>query len=274
MIEIKCKCGHTFLSEMPTAKEDYLVDCPSCGTKLRINPSKENDRQSPNPPNGTAQEQSQSNTSPKPVKEPPRQNWKIATIIFGVLLFFSIIIPRGGGGDTSEKDAQITDLTGQVEELTAKVNEAQPWFEMNEADQKALEDQLAAQKAEEKAQAAAAAAAAQAEVEQAEKVGYETGITYDQLARTPDDYSGQKVKFSGKVIQVIEGDNEINLRIATDGNYDNIILAVYDPSIVSSRVLEDDTITIHGVSAGLYTYESTLGGNITVPSILVDRIDQ
>lgn len=37
-------------------------------------------------------------------------------------------------------------------------------------------------------------------------MGNDTGITYDQLARNPDDYLFEKVKFRGKVVQVMEGD--------------------------------------------------------------------
>lgn len=107
-----------------------------------------------------------------------------------------------------------------------------------------------------------------------EAKGYETGITYDQLARTPDDYTGEKVKFSGKVIQVIEGDNETQLRIAVNDDYDTVLFAVYESDIVSSRVLEDDEITIYGVSMGNLTYQSTMGGKITIPAVSVDKIDQ
>ena len=52
------------------------------------------------------------------------------------------------------------------------------------------------------------------------------------------------------------------------------MLGAYDSSIVSSRVLDDDWITIYGVSKGLYTYQSTMGGKITIPLVLVERIDQ
>ena len=45
-------------------------------------------------------------------------------------------------------------------------------------------------------------------------------------------------------------------------------------STVSSRVLKDDYITVYGLSAGLITYTSTLGGNITIPSMAVSKIDQ
>ena len=80
--------------------------------------------------------------------------------------------------------------------------------------------------------------------------GYETGITYDQLARTPDDFKGKKVKFYGKVVQVIEGSGSVQIRLAVDDNYDTILLGEYSSSTVSSRVLEDDYITIYGTSVG------------------------
>ena len=39
------------------------------------------------------------------------------------------------------------------------------------------------------------------------------------------------------------------------------------------RVLEEDNVILYGVSEGLYTYKSTMGGNITIPLINVERID-
>lgn len=107
-----------------------------------------------------------------------------------------------------------------------------------------------------------------------EAKGYETGITYDQLARTPDDYKNQKVKFYGKVLQVIEGNTFVQIRLAVNDDYDTVILGQYDKSIVSSRILEDDHITIYGSSIGTTTYKSTMGGNITIPAVLVEKIDQ
>lgn len=115
--------------------------------------------------------------------------------------------------------------------------------------------------------------AAKAAAEEKAK-GYETGITYDQLARTPDNYIGDKVKFYGKVIQVIESDSDIQIRLAVNDNYDTILFGQYDSSIVSSRVLEDDHITVYGTSVGTITYESTMGGNITIPGVYIEKIDQ
>lgn len=94
------------------------------------------------------------------------------------------------------------------------------------------------------------------------------------MARTPGDFIGEKVKLTGNVIQVIEGDAETQIRFAVNGNYDTILLGGYDSSIVKSRILEDNKITIYGVSIGLITYESTMGGEISIPGVTIDKIEQ
>lgn len=109
--------------------------------------------------------------------------------------------------------------------------------------------------------------------EQEERMSYETGITYDQLARTPDNFVDEKTKFNGEVLQVIEGGDETELRIAVNDNYDKVIYVWYDSSITDTRVLEGDNVTIRGISQGLITYESTMGGQISIPSMLVKNIE-
>lgn len=147
-------------------------------------------------------------------------------------------------------------------EYNSYKKEMAPYEKLQEADR-----EKALQKLEEEE------AAKKAEKEEKEKVGYETGITYDQLARTPDDYEGEKVKFRGKVIQVLEGTDEIQIRLAVNDNYDTVLYCGYEPSIVTSRVLENDYITVYGISMGLLTYDSTMGGQITIPSVWVEKID-
>ncbi len=152
----------------------------------------------------------------------------------------------------------------QAEEEKARAEQEKKKIEEEEAAKKKAEEEEAARKEEEEK------AAREAE----EAKGYETGITYDNLARTPDDYNGKKVKFYGKVLQVMEGDGEIQIRLAVNDDYDTVLLGGYDSSIVSSRVLEDDEITIYGTSIGLISYESTMGGTITIPAVYIDKIDQ
>ncbi|MFB6468993.1 toxin regulator [Cytobacillus sp. Hz8] len=183
-----------------------------------------------------------------------------------------------------EKNSTIKENEAMIKNLQAKVDEAAPWFKMKEEEQNqkeaeakaAEEKRLAAEKAKKEAEAKAKAKAeaeAKAKAEEEAKKGYETGITYDQLARTPDDYVGKKVKFHGTVVQVIEGDDTTQIRLAVNDDYDKIIFAEFDKSVVSQRVLEDDTITIFGLSSGLISYDSTMGGQISIPGVSIDKID-
>lgn len=174
----------------------------------------------------------------------------------------------------SELQTEVENKSKEIETLNAKIESAKPWFDMKAEEQKAIEEENARLKAEEEAKKKAEEEEAKRLAEEEEKKGYDTGITYNQIARTPDDYKGKKIKFKGKVIQVMEGDGEVQIRLAVGGDYDKIIYGVYDSSIVSSRVLEDDNITIMGLSAGLLTYQSTMGGEITIPSMLIEKIDQ
>lgn len=230
--------------------------------------------------------------------------WVAVIIIFVFILL--IISTASNMSKVSQKDEELSSLKTDIEDqqneinkqkeeidkkdteiadLKKKVDEAAPWFELSEKEKQRKIDEEKAKEEAEKAAAekkkkeeeekeAAAEAKAKKEAEEKEKQGYDTGITYDQIARTPDDFFGEKLKFSGSVTQVMEGDGVVQIRFAIDDDYDKMILAEFDSSIVESRILEDDTITIMGTSAGLYTYTSTMGAEITIPSVLIDKIDQ
>lgn len=116
--------------------------------------------------------------------------------------------------------------------------------------------------------AASYAAASSSKAAEQEPTQYKTGVTFDQIARTPDDYEGKKIEFTGKVLQVMEEDDYTEIRLAVDGDYDNVILVDVDSNIMNgSRILEDDLVTVSGVSDGTTTYESTSGANITIPAM-------
>jgi uncharacterized protein YcfL len=131
-------------------------------------------------------------------------------------------------------------------------------------------DRLATERAEQEAEEARLAE----EKRLAEEArGYETGITFDNISRSPDDYIGKKVKFSGRIAQVIEGGSLNALRMSTSGNYNNVIYGTYSPSIIDVRLLEDDDITIYGTVVGLKTYTTIMGASVTLPEISIDRIE-
>lgn len=99
-----------------------------------------------------------------------------------------------------------------------------------------------------------------------------TEIDYADLARNPDKYKGQSFVFTGKVIQVAEPTygNTVSLRInVTQGEYvwSDTIFATVDLPKSADRILEDDVITLYGDCEGLYTYESIIGKQVSLPSI-------
>ncbi len=164
---------------------------------------------------------------------------------------------------------------GELEAKYGKLSESEIEALTAENERKAEEDRKEREKilAEEAAEAERIAQEEAEKEAEKEKQGYETGISFNDIARNPDDFMLEKVTFDGTVVQVMEGDSEITLRVAVDDDYDKIILVFYPADLLSQRVLEDDEITLYGTSMGLYTYESTLGASITVPLVEVDRID-
>lgn len=180
--------------------------------------------------------------------------------------------------ENSKLETENTQLESKNKTLQDKVDQATPWFEMKEEEQKQLEEKLAKEKAEkeaaEKKAKEEAEAKEKAEAEAKEKQGYETGITYDQLARTLDKYKGQKCKFRGEVIQVMEDDNYVSIRLAVGGG-SNVLYVVIPSSILNNeRILEDDYITVYGTSTGVITYTTVMGNELTIPSMLAAKLDR
>ncbi|TNV68914.1 hypothetical protein [Trichococcus shcherbakoviae] len=98
-------------------------------------------------------------------------------------------------------------------------------------------------------------------------------ITYENLARNPEDFEGERLLLSGEVVQVIQGDSETSLRFAVGSNSDSVVLVHYDSSIAKNRILVGDYVSIEAISEGLHTYTSALAGNITIPMLYVSMIE-
>lgn len=106
-----------------------------------------------------------------------------------------------------------------------------------------------------------------------ETADYQT-VTFDNLARTPDDFLKKKVTLSGKVDTIgYEGSDEVQCFFNIDGDMDSQILITYDPSIIDSRVLEGDYITVYGTSLGIVDYKLAIGGTLTIPGVALDKIE-
>lgn len=103
---------------------------------------------------------------------------------------------------------------------------------------------------------------------------YTSDTTYERLARNPDKYIGKYVKYTGTITQIIQVDEEYSgFRMNVDDDYKQNLVVVYEKEIIDYNLLEDDEITIYGVSMGTVSYDSVLGGEITVPSVQAVMID-
>jgi hypothetical protein len=98
---------------------------------------------------------------------------------------------------------------------------------------------------------------------------------FKNVSRRPESYIGNKVRVTGQVVQAL-GDRSTgyDIRLATKGSYDDIIYCVI-PSINTPdyNILEDDTIIIYCELRGSHTYETTLGGSVTLPIVYVDSVE-
>lgn len=100
--------------------------------------------------------------------------------------------------------------------------------------------------------------------------------TYDQISRNPETYKGQKVHFTGEVIQVLEYSTSVELRVNITkdkyGYYDDTVYIIYNNLDMNNRILEGDIIDIYGELDGLESYVSTLGATITIPRVIAKYI--
>ena len=108
---------------------------------------------------------------------------------------------------------------------------------------------------------------------EASKGEYGADYSYDQLARNPDTYKNQKIKISGKVLQAEYDDDICYARIAMNNNYDTVVFVTYSSDLLSYRLLEDDKVTVYGVSYGVYSYKAVSGATITIPWLNADMIE-
>lgn len=103
-------------------------------------------------------------------------------------------------------------------------------------------------------------------------------VSYNDVARNPDNYKLQKLHIYGQVVQVQDQGDDVILRIATKdsgyGNYyDDVYLVQYKYKEGESKILQDDFVNVYGYCFGSYTYTSVFGAAITVPSMVASYVD-
>lgn len=98
-------------------------------------------------------------------------------------------------------------------------------------------------------------------------------LNFKSLSRYPDDYVGEKIKVKGTVLQALGGksDDYYEIRIATDGKYDDVIYVIC--KYPGFGILEDDTLTLYLEYYGLMSYTTVLGSTNTLPGFVADLVE-
>ena len=98
-------------------------------------------------------------------------------------------------------------------------------------------------------------------------------VAYNDLFRYVERYKGRKVYYRGEVIQVIEDGNYFQLRVnitPTEYGWEDTVFLHYPDAPV--RVLEGDEISFVGRVQSVITYESTMGGSVTIPELVAHEL--
>ena len=145
--------------------------------------------------------------------------------------------------------------------IDAKIQEVrQATKEEAEAEQKRIAEEQAQKAAEEQAKKEAEEQAKK----EAEAHKYETGLTWEQIAR--EGKKGTLGQFEGKIIQVMNGDGFTQYRVTINGNYDQVMLIEVKNGVAKETLLEDDYVYFKGESLGTITYTTVMGAEMTIPA--------
>ena len=103
-------------------------------------------------------------------------------------------------------------------------------------------------------------------------VVYQTSWTYDQLARYPEYYVGERFSVNGK-IEHITGSNEYGYSILLSVNGNKLFYVHLNPPYLPNyKLLVGDKVTFKSIFAGDYTYNNVYGISTTLPLLNVEEV--
>ena len=138
------------------------------------------------------------------------------------------------------------------------------------SDNKATENLKTSQTTSSKKEAEAKAKK-EAEAKAAEEISYDPNVDYNAWNHDQLDMY-KTIQITGEVVQNTPGKDGQYLRVALNGDYDSMVLVGIPNSYYKKNILaENDNVTINGVAMGVTTYESTMGGEITIPMMMADN---
>jgi hypothetical protein len=100
------------------------------------------------------------------------------------------------------------------------------------------------------------------------------------ISKDPDAHVGRKIVLHGHVTQFDSNTGSDAFRADTAGSkhsewydYDVNTVVMAENAASLSDVVVDDLVTMHAEIVGSLTYDTTMGGSMTVPQVRVNLID-
>lgn len=99
----------------------------------------------------------------------------------------------------------------------------------------------------------------------------EDPFNFAHLKKNAQRYIGRLIAFSGKIVEIVEMDNETTARVALNGDAGYVF---WVQAGFLTDFVEGDRVDIFGTVAGAKTYESQAGWQITLPAVLAISIQK
>ncbi|MDA9401732.1 hypothetical protein XH79_23830 [Bradyrhizobium sp. CCBAU 45389] len=98
-------------------------------------------------------------------------------------------------------------------------------------------------------------------------------VSYDDISRRPEEFTGASLILKGKVIQVIDNGSggmlRVNVTPSEDyrGFSDTVYVEYRRGPSERGRILEGDVVSVRGLFTGITSYRSVLGATIQIPGV-------
>lgn len=96
-------------------------------------------------------------------------------------------------------------------------------------------------------------------------------MDFKAVGLNPDKYMNERLSFTGYVVQVVEQDEALRLRVATEGQTGNVVYLTAEKNAAALSL--GDRVSCCGVFAGLYTYQTAEGQSVTLPQIQAEILE-
>jgi hypothetical protein len=103
-------------------------------------------------------------------------------------------------------------------------------------------------------------------------------LDYESIARDPGKYAGVPVVFQGKVIQTLESDTNVVLRVnVTSVQYDawkdTVWVNYRKKSSKETRILQNDIVRFWGRFDGIQSYRAAAGYTVQIPRVTAGIVE-